>query len=383
MYRLEEIAEVSAGQGAPQGDSFYSEDGIPFVRAGSLDSLLNGGTLNDLEKIKPAVGKKEGLRLFPKGSVLFAKSGMSAMKDRVFVLPEDAFVVSHLAVIIPKKELDENFFRYWMSSFKPSSLIRDKSYPSIRLEDVSQIRFPKISREEQQKIAATLEQADTARQKRKQANQLTEQFLQSAFLEMFGDPVRNEKGWEVVTIEEVTKAIKDGPHVSPEYADSGIPILSARNIRPYELNLDDVKYVSEEKYAELTKMFKPQKGDVLLTKGGTTGFAKKVDFDWSFCIWVHVAALRPIDSRIHFGYLEAVLNSQFCYAQSQNLTKGIANRDLGLKRIAKIILPLPPLSLQKKFASLVAQTEKLRGKQRESERELENLFQSLMQRYFE
>ena len=93
-------------------------------------------------------------------------------------------------------------------------------------------------------------------------------------------------------------------------------ILSTRNVRPGELVLEDVKYVSQDTFEELTRIFRPQKGDVLVTKGGTTGYAKAVDFDWAFCVWVHIAVLRPI-SEIDPFYLEGAMNSDYCYKQSQ------------------------------------------------------------------
>ncbi|HEB93336.1 MAG TPA: hypothetical protein ENI94_07690 [Gammaproteobacteria bacterium] len=97
---LKEIATVSAGQGAPKNSSDFSEEGIPFVRAGSLDKLLEGAKENSLELVTEATAKKYKLKLYPAGSVLFAKSGMSATKDRVYCLKNPAYVVNHLAVII-------------------------------------------------------------------------------------------------------------------------------------------------------------------------------------------------------------------------------------------------------------------------------------------
>ncbi|QQS34738.1 MAG: restriction endonuclease subunit S [Ignavibacteriales bacterium] len=251
----------------------------------------------------------------------------------------------------------------------------------IRYDNIASYKIPLPPLPIQKQIAEILEKADEAKQKRKEANKLTDEFLQSVFIEMFGDPVKNPNGFKVVTIGDVISEVRDGPHVSPNYVNNGIPILSTRNVRPGLLLLDDIKYVSEEHYNYLTRNFKPRKGDVLLTKGGTTGYAKVVDFEWPFCVWVHIAVLRP-KSIIHPRYLESALNSDHCYQQSQLYTHGIANHDLGLTRLIKIKLLLPPYELQQQFAEIVNKTEALKEKQKQSEQELENLFQSLMQKAF-
>ncbi|MCG8034730.1 MAG: restriction endonuclease subunit S [Candidatus Thiodiazotropha endolucinida] len=145
--------------------------------------------------------------------------------------------------------------------------------------------------------------------------------------------------------------------------------------------LDDVKYVTKNTYEQLVKRFKPRKGDVLLTKGGTTGFAKHVDFEWDFAIWVHLACLR-LNDRIHPEFLEAVLNSPNVYLQSQKYTRGIANKDLGLTRVVKIEFALPPLNLQEKYISINKAISKQKSKLKSSTIEYEYLFNSLMQNAF-
>jgi len=142
-----------------------------------------------------------------------------------------------------------------------------------------------------------------------------------------------------------------------------------------------LKYVSPATYEELTRRFKPQKNDVLITKGGTTGYAKVVDFDFKFCVWVHLAVVR-LKPNINSIYFEHAFNSDYCYFQSQKYTHGITNKDLGLTRIAKIKLLLPPLKLQTQFAHIVEKTEALKAHYQISLQELENLYGSLSQRAF-
>ena len=93
----------------------------------------------------------------------------------------------------------------------------------------------------------------------------------------------------------------------------------------------------------------------MYTKGGTTGIAAVNDTDIDFNVWVHVAVLSN-GQYIYPYYLAMALNFPHCYEQSQKLTHGTSNRDLGLTRMVKITLPLPPLAEQKR---IVARLEEL------------------------
>jgi type I restriction enzyme S subunit len=98
---------------------------------------------------------------------------------------------------------------------------------------------------------------------------------------------------------------------------------------------------------------RPEKGDVLYTKGGTTGIARVNDLDFEFSVWVHLAVLKVAKELINPHYIALALNSPLCYKQSQAYTQGISNFDLGLTRMIKILLPLPPAHEQSRIVSKV------------------------------
>ena len=181
--------------------------------------------------------------------------------------------------------------------------------------------------------------------------------IKSRFIEMFGDPVTNPFGWSVSTIGDACYYVRDGPHKSPKYVDSGIPFISVRNIVGGEIDWSDAKYISEADYEQITKSCKPEKGDILYSKGGTTGIAKLVDTDIKFANWVHLAVLK-FDDKLNGVFFEHMLNSNYCYYQSQLLTMGITNKDLVLGRMKTIRLYIPPRYLQDQFADFVKHVDK-------------------------
>lgn len=168
-------------------------------------------------------------------------------------------------------------------------------------------------------------------------------------------PFEIPESWKWVRLGDIILSAKDGPHFSPKYQPSGIPFISTRNISTGKLDFTGAKYISEELHQELCKRCKPKQWDVLYSKGGTTGIAAVNDTDVDFNVWVHVAVLELGDYLFPF-YLATALNSPHCYDQSQKLTHGTSNRDLGLTRMINISLPLPPLAEQKR---IVAKLEEL------------------------
>lgn len=149
----------------------------------------------------------------------------------------------------------------------------------------------------------------------------------------------------------------DGPHHSPSYVskEDGVPFLSTRNVRIDGFDFSNMKYVSHEDHAKFCERTRPERGDILYTKGGTTGIARVNDLDFEFSVWVHIAVLKIAHNELHPAFIAMSLNSPLCYAQSQKFTQGISNYDLGLTRMVKILMTLPPLSEQKRIVSKVTE----------------------------
>ena len=258
--------------------------------------------------------------------------------------------------------------------------------PHISKSVLENISVPLPDLQTQQKIASILAQADAARQKRKQASQLTEQFLQSAFLEMFGDPVRNEKGWVSVKIEEIAivnpRMTDEQRSLQDDTLVSFIPMAAVDEVEG-RITLFDVREITEVKKGYT--FF--QEDDVLFAKitpcmeNGKVAIARKLKNKLGFgTTEFHVirCGKEIIPEYVHSIFrMKHVRN-----LASKNMTGSAGQQRVPSDFIKSFPIPVPPLPLQQKFAALVEQVERLRIKQRESERELDNLFQSLMQKYF-
>ena len=157
--------------------------------------------------------------------------------------------------------------------------------------------------------------------------------------------------WQPIQLGRVCRQVSDGPHFSPQYVDDGVMFLSARNLGVDSWHLEDAKFVSEVDYLEFSKRVIPELGDVLYTKGGTTGIARVVDLPMRFQVWVHIAVLKLDRTKSDPYFMAYALNSVGCHEQSQLSTRGATNQDLGLTRMIRIWFALPPLTEQRVIAA--------------------------------
>src|SRR5690606_16990144 len=111
--KLKKIAKVISGTTAPKDNDFNKVNGKPFIRAGHLEELCNGRSLMDLLKIEESIAQKRGMVPVPKNSILFAKSGMSIFKNRVYKTTHESYVVNHLAAIICSDDIDVDYLYYF------------------------------------------------------------------------------------------------------------------------------------------------------------------------------------------------------------------------------------------------------------------------------
>ena len=233
----------------------------------------------------------------------------------------------------------------------------------IKLKNLTDALIELPSIEVQRKIVNIISKSKEIVRKKENEFELLDDLVRARFVEMFGDPVTNPKGWETTSIGDECYYIKDGPHKSlPDIGrdNGGHPFISVRNIVNGYIDFSDARYISDEDYYDSIKKCHPEKGDMLYSKGGTTGIAKLIDIDEPFANWVHVAVLKFDKFRLNGIFFENMLNGDYCYSQSQRLTKGIANRDLVLSAMAQIKLYCPPLELQNQFASFVQEIDKSR-----------------------
>jgi type I restriction enzyme S subunit len=168
-------------------------------------------------------------------------------------------------------------------------------------------------------------------------------------------PYELPQGWEWVRLGEIAFQITDGAHHTPMYIEEGIPFLSVKDMSSGSLDFSDTRFISLEQHQELSKRCYPQKGDLLLTKVGTTGIPVLVDVDCEFSIFVSVALIKFPRHLLSGAYLSWLVKSPLVKKQSEDGTEGVGNKNLVLRKIANFLLAFPPLPEQHRIVARIDQ----------------------------
>jgi type I restriction enzyme S subunit len=348
---LGEVAKVGTGQSAPQDPSVFTSDGIPFIRAGSLEKLIRGESENTLEKIEPENAKKYRLKLYPKDTIVFAKSGMSATLGRVYQLKTPCYVVSHLATLEPNSQLDAAYLLRWLEANPPSRLINNDAYPSIKTSVISSIEIPLPPLPEQKRIAAILDKADSLRRKNQQAIQLANKFLRAVFLDMFGDPVTNPKGWDKLTLSEV---IKEGTLITygivqagPEH-ENGVPYIRTGDFKNGVLAKSGYAK-TDPAIAERFTRSRVNTGDLVYCIRASIG---SVDIVPKFLdgsnLTQGTAKISP-GNNIKSEFLVELMRTKGFKSWVDTYSKGATFKEITLEKLREAPVIVPPLEIQNKF----------------------------------
>lgn len=339
-------------------------DDVPtsFVPMASVSAEF--GKIADL-LVKPFSEVKKGYTYFAEGDVLFSKispcmqNGKHAIASNL--IDGIGFGTTEFHVVRPSSEILAEWVHKFLRQPKILNSATELFTGSVGQQRVPEsfigdLEIPLPPLPEQKRIVAILNEQMAAVEKARAAAEAQLQAaktLPAAYLrEVFNSPEAQK--WERKTLGDICRDISDGSHFTPTYIFKGIPFLSVKDIKETGISFNDCRYISEEQHKDLCRRCKPEIGDVLYTKVGTTGIAKSVDVEREFSIFVSVALLK-LTPQVLPDYLEKILNSPLCRVQSANLTQGAANRNLVIRDIKRITLPLPPLEVQQHLVTVITE----------------------------
>ncbi len=351
---LKDIALVTAGQSAPQEESAYGTKGIPFIRAGHLQFLISSCNEDALPKISEENANLSKLKKYPPGAIIFAKSGMSCMKGYVYTLHSTCYVVSHLAVIIPSKEVYSEYLRHYFSFHRPNSLVKDEAYPSISLSEIGNMEIMIYPLDVQYQIITKLNSVEQLIKNRQSQLKKIDELASSRFVEMYAKSVLSEE----TTIEAITDRVKVGFVGTCEkyYTDdSGIPMVRTGNITDNGIDLSDLKYVTRE-FHEKNKKSQIHEGDLLIARHGSNGQSNVYYGPEAQCL--NAVVVVPNPQKATSVFLSGLINSPFVKQQINRTLVGSTQHVVNTKSIANIVVRIPNIQTQQKYEAFVRQLDK-------------------------
>lgn len=184
-------------------------------------------------------------------------------------------------------------------------------------------------------------------------------------------------GWEYCRFSSLIWQISDGTHSTPKYTTSGIPFLSVKDMSSGKLNFENTKFISIEEHNILTSRCKPQEGDLLISKVGSTGIPLIIDTKIDFSIFVSLALVKFFPQFLNSKYLLYLILSPFVQLQVQRDTRGVGNKNWVLKSISNTLMILPPLAEQKRIVEKIEELMPLVEEYGKAKSRLDDLNSSL------
>ena len=363
----------------------FSDNGIIFLRVQNI----NGGQVNYEQQtlfIDELTHKALSRSQILAGDILVSIAGTIG---RAGIVPENAPPLNcnqAVAIVRTNGSIFRPYLRHWLESNDAQSQMIGSTVTgtiaNLSLTQIGNLRVPLPPIAEQKRIAEILDRTQSLISKRKEAIAKLDTLTQSIFIEMFGDPVTNPKGWKTQPLRLICDEINDCPHSTPAWTEHGVICLRTSNLTKGGWNWDDTRFVTEETYHERSKRGYIQTNDIILSREGTVGIAAIVTSEMKVSMGQRLVQVRPSSSYLTSEFLLRYLLYVLEPTRLSRLMVGSTSQHLNVKELRDLSIPNPPISLQQKFSDQMVILEKLKATHRASLSELQALFASLQHRAF-
>ena len=380
--KLYEIGTIITGNTpSKNNDEYYISDDIMFVKPGDIEEKY----ITNLERAEGYISEKarNKVRILPKGTILVTCIGTIG---KVGILENEATCNQQINAIIPNNMILSKYLAYLIKSKQKILQLKANApvVPIINKTDFSKIEINICDREEQKKIVKKLDLTKKIIDIRKKQIEELRNFIKSQFVEMFGSVELNDKCFceqEMSDIADITSSKRIYAH---EYQKSGVPFYRSKEI----IELGNKKkpsielFISTKRYEEIKEKYGiPKTGDILITAVGTIGETWIVDTKKPFYYKdgnVLQIRLKKESSKVYFKYVLDILIDIF---KRKNVS-GSSYSALTIEKFKKMKIIIPPITLQNQFSEIVKQIDKQKFEIEKSLKETQELYESLMEKYF-
>lgn len=380
--KVSDFAEVITG-GTPSTTVKEYWDGgkIPWLNSGELNKKY----IYDSKNFITESGlKNSSTRMMPAETVLIALTGATCGLSALTKI--DACANQSVSGILPSENHNPEYLFHYLRTQRQRIL--DKAWgnaqPHISQKFVKDLVIPLPSVEYQTHIAQLLNKAENLIAQRKESILLLDEFMKSTFLEMFGDPEHNRKGYPFTSLENLCSVIVDCPHSTPVKAKdkTNFPCIRTSELINGYISWESMQYLEEVEYEKRTQRLIPLDGDIVYGREGTYGEAIRIPSSHKFSLGQRTMLFRPDLKKTTSIFLWAMVRSEFVYRQAKKKNSGSTVGHVNVKDIKQFRILNPPLHLQNIFSQIVTQIEALKEQYKNSLQELENLYGALSQKAF-
>jgi type I restriction enzyme S subunit len=356
LFEYENKSRIKAGNGLLEGE-------YPFYTSSSV------------------LSKFLGEYTFDKTSLIFGTGGNASIH-----YCESPFSVSTDCLVAFAKDENICFPKFVFYYLYGNINLLEEGFKGAGLKHISKgfindLEIPLPPLPIQKRIAEILDAADAIKRKDQALLKKYDELAQAIFIDMFGDPVKNEKGWEVKTIEELTSFI-DYRGKTPERSKTEeVPLITAKNVKFGFYDFSEKDFVTLDKYNEIMTRGFPKVGDVLFTtEGATLGNVCRIPDLPKFAIGQRLISMSG--DKVTSEYLQYILCSDFFQDQVYKYATGSAVKGIRSAVLKKLIIPVPKYDVQLKFTSAIQSIEiQIRNATKSNEKS-KNIFSTLIQKAF-
>jgi len=376
---LYEVCEINVGKTPSRHNELYWGSGQPWL---SIRDMSQGLEIVDTkEQITDLAIKESNIKIVTAGTVLFS---FKLSIGKIGIAQKNIYTNEAIAALPIKddtklcKEYLVHALSRWEFGIKTHRAVMGAT---LNKEKLQSLKIPLPPLKEQKRIAAILDKADNLRRKRQQAIQLADEFLRAVFLDMFGDPVTNPKGWEMKSLKEMA-VVTTGNTPSrnePDYYGDYIEWIKSDNINTPSNFLTTAKECLSKKGYEVGRHVSA--GSTLITciAGSFDCIGNAAFADRQVAFNQQINALTPKQGiNSWFLYALVIFSKKHIQAASTNSMKGMISK--GKMEVIQFICP--PESLQMKFEKAFSHCRDNREKMDESMFEINNTFSAINQKAF-
>jgi type I restriction enzyme S subunit len=294
------------------------------------------------------------------GDILMALSGATVGKIAIAQEKDSgSYLNQRVAIVRGKSRENTDYLKYVFSGQPLKKLLLSAggaAQPNLSSKSLVEMEIPLPPLPEQKRIAAILDKADGLRRKNQQAIQLADQFLRAVFLDMFGDPVTNSKGWELKSLKELTSKIGSGSTPrggQSAYVEEGISLIRSLNIHDDKFLHKNLAFITDKQAAALSNV-EVEQHDVLLNITGAS-VCRCAMVDNSILparVNQHVCIIRTPELIPEYLLHMLISTSYKRYLLNVAGSAGATREALTKEQVENLLIPVPPKSLQEKFAAI-------------------------------
>jgi type I restriction enzyme S subunit len=366
------------------------------IKSGSiyvgLENIKSGGGFTNVKTVEQD-DLASSKFMFSNEHVLFGK--LRPYLAKIATPSFQGICSTDILPILPSNELDKNYLAYFLLQPKivqlANSLCTGANLPRISPNALVELQIPLPPLAEQKRIAAILDKADEIRRKREQTIAKLDQLAQSIFVEMFGDLLVNNKGWDFKTVGEALKTgliadVQDGNHgeshpKSSDFIANGIPFIMANCIDNGKINYEKA-YKLDESWLKKLRIGFAKPNDVLLSHKGTVGEVGVVPSNYEIIILSPQTTYYRTSTGLNSVFLAGFFKTAWFQAILKKNAIQSTRAYIGITRQKDLPFFLPPLALQEQFATRIKNLEQLKANHIAALTQQTQLFASLQHQAF-